>query len=66
MVKIEKVPSVWAYSKNNSGWIKGGKIGREYRRGFTEKAVNESTTPGPGKYKMPTEFGNYKKINSFL
>jgi hypothetical protein len=39
----------------------GGKIGVSNRKSFIDVATNSSFTPGPGNYKLPTEFGHYKK-----
>lgn len=59
-------PSVWEYRKNNSSKPKGGKMGKQYRKAFTDKIAMNSKTPGPGNYRLPTEFGHYKKINFHL
>ena len=41
----------------------GTKFGHEYRYAFTDKMADSSFTPGPGNYKLPSDFGHYKRIN---
>ena len=61
-----KVPPAWAYNVSSARKIKGGKIGREYRSTFLDRISMETKTPGPGNYKLPSEFGHYKKIELFF
>jgi hypothetical protein len=44
----------------------GSIIGHENRPSFTDKASRNSFTPGPGNYKLPTEFAHYKKMTPYI
>lgn len=44
----------------------GSRIGNEHRPAFTDKAARNSFTPGPGNYRLPTEFAHYKKISPYI
>lgn len=49
--------------KQGEGSISQGKsMGRETRTSFTEEAAKRSFTPGPGRYKLPTDFAHYADI----
>lgn len=48
------------------GKAAGSIIGHEYRPAFTDKAARSSFTPGPGNYKLPTEFAHYSKITPYI
>lgn len=37
-------------------------MGKETRISFTETAARSSFTPGPGKYRLPTDFGHYSSM----
>ena len=67
---IASSPSVWEYKNshhiNMMGKSKGGKIGRQTRKSFIDKATESSYAPGPGNYKEPTEFGHYSKIKQTI
>lgn len=55
-------PTSWTYQKSLDSMNKTGiKFGREYRYAFTDKSAENSFTPGPGNYKLPSDFGHYKK-----
>jgi hypothetical protein len=41
-------------------------MGYAERRSFIDHVRNSSYTPGPGNYKLPTEFAHYKKMTPFL
>ena len=61
----DTTPCSWNY--NGSLKVEkqpGGKFGSEYRYAFTDKKANDSFTPGPGNYRLPSEFGHYKKFNN--
>ena len=62
-----KNPGPGSYFKNyteveDSVFSKNKSIGREMRRSFVEVTAKESITPGPGSYKLKTDFGHYRKI----
>jgi hypothetical protein len=67
-VYSEQTPSSWNYSGSiiNKRNKTGGKFGTEHRYAFTDKAANQSTTPGPGNYKLPTDFAHYSKVNQYI
>ena len=44
----------------------GSIMGHENRPAFTDKASRNSFTPGPGNYKLPTEFAHYKKMTPYI
>lgn len=48
------------------GQTNGSIIGHQPRPAFTDKAARNSFTPGPGNYKLPTEFAHYKKMIPYL
>ena len=37
-------------------------MGKETRVSFIDTAAKSSFTPGPGKYKLPTDFGHYSHL----
>lgn len=37
-------------------------IGRQTRTSFIESTAKGSFTPGPGSYKLPTDFGHYSNV----
>ena len=66
LISEAKAPSAWAYNVSSARKIKGGKMGREFRSTFLDKISMEAKSPGPGNYKLPSEFGHYKKIELFF
>ena len=58
----ESNPTSWNYQKSTDFLKKTGvKFGHEDRYAFTDKTAQSSFTPGPGNYKLPSDFGHYKK-----
>lgn len=53
-LNTDLTPSSWEYNTKYVLRGKGGKIGKQNRSAFTEKAARSSVTPGPGNYKLPT------------
>lgn len=49
------VPQKYAINK----YSKNGKISVSDRKSFIDDTTNSEFTPGPGKYRMPTDFGHY-------
>jgi hypothetical protein len=66
LINQEKTPSVWAYKPKKYGInkkTKGGQIGTKARTSFIDDVSYTAFTPGPGNYKLPTDFGHYKKMS---
>lgn len=42
----------------------GGSIGTSLRQSFIDSIRKRVVCPGPGNYKLPSDFGHYRKVSS--
>ena len=59
----DTTPTSWNYQQTTEE-KPGIKFSLAYRYAFTDKHAERSFTPGPGNYKLPSDFGHYKKMNN--
>lgn len=58
-------PSPHVYRPNKYGinkYSRQGKMGQSERKSFIDDATKSEFTPGPGNYRMPTEFSHYSNF----